>query len=107
MGAFNTVSARTQCPNCGVIADFEVRFKFGDTWQHHYRVGDMLRWGGNDIGRSGLAEVLVEAIGGPCPACGADGLDFDVRVIGDRVVSVDPAPVARPEAPEGYVVVEK
>lgn len=97
MSAFNTVEAAVACPICGAYHHFEVQFKFGDTWQHRYRVGDMLRWGGNDVGERVVNEVIVEGIGGPCPSCCTEFLDFDVVIVDNRVAEV--RPIATPQPP--------
>lgn len=34
-------------------------FKYGDSWQHHYVLGDKLNWGGNDVGEPGHKLVVV------------------------------------------------
>lgn len=108
MSAFNTIEASVACPNCRVACDFEVQFKFGDTWQHRYRVGDMLRWGGNDIGKPGYKEVIVDGVGGPCPSCGIEFIDFDVTIVNDHVVGARPAATPRPPGgDDGYLVVRK
>jgi hypothetical protein len=108
MSAFNMVTAAAPCPSCGQIAEFEVQFKYGDTWQHLYRIGDRLRWGGNDIGSPGHMRVLVEGIGGPCPHCGTDNMDFDLVVQNDAVVRLEPVRGERSiSGPEGFVVVER
>lgn len=107
MSAFNTVKGSTTCPNCGRSAEFEVQFKYGNTWQLSYRMGDRLRWGGNDIGAPGRKHVLVEGIGGSCPHCGMDNLDFDVVIKKDRLVEIKPVPGGRSiSGPEGFVVLE-
>ncbi len=107
MSAFNTVTGQASCPNCKRTAEFEVQFKYGDTWQHSYRIGDKLRWGGNDIGIPGRRRVLVAGIGGPCPHCQSDYIDFDVLIENDRVLSIEPIKGARPASgPEGFVVLE-
>jgi hypothetical protein len=107
MGAFNLARGPALCPNCNRSADFEVQFKYGDTWQHAYRVGDKIRWGGNDIGIPGRKRVLVEGIGGPCPHCKADNLDFDVLIEEDEIVGIEPVHGARrATGPEGFIVLE-
>ena len=63
MGAFNEVEGDAVCSHCGLNARFVVQFKYGDTWQLEYRLGDKLRWGGNDEGEPGLPRVVVEGIG--------------------------------------------
>lgn len=107
MGAFNTVIAEAVCPSCGKPANFEIQFKYGDTWQHSYSIGDPLRWGGNDIGTPGRKKVKVESIGGPCPHCRVDGIEFDVMIENDIIDRVVPVGTDREESPEeGYVILE-
>ena len=87
MSAYNTVVLpdEEKCPHCGAVIRRRVQFKYGDTWQHDYMIGDRIKWGGNDIGKPAR---LVTALGYPedCPVCGHD-LDgvFDV-VIRDGVI---------------------
>jgi len=54
MGAFNTVRATLACPACGKVGEFEIQFE--------YRIGDALRWGGNQVGRPGAGRVRVEGL---------------------------------------------
>ncbi len=108
MGAFNVVTGQVSCPSCGRTSEFDVQFKFGDTWQHSYRVGEKLRWGGNDIGEAGCELVIVEGIGGPCPYCHADHLDFEVVVENDVLTTIKPAPLSRTRSgPEGFIVLKR
>jgi predicted RNA-binding Zn-ribbon protein involved in translation (DUF1610 family) len=87
MSAFNTVvlPAVERCPRCGSVIRRRVQFKYGDTWQHDYAVGDHIIWGGNDVG---VRAALVRALGHPedCPVCGYDfGGVFDV-IVRDGVI---------------------
>jgi hypothetical protein len=87
MSAYNTVACQVTCPVCRKCGTFEVQFKFGDTWQYRYGVGDRLTWGGNDYGtRSPLVEV--DGLGGPCPHCGSDYIDFIITVRDDIIMAV-------------------
>lgn len=86
MGAFNTLKADIRCPVCSKDGVFEVQFKYGDTWQHEYHLGDHLRWGGNDVGDRSDRVARVEAIGGPCPHCSTDYLTFTV-IVEDNVLT--------------------
>ena len=90
MGAFNTVRAAATCPRCQALIEIKVQFKYGDTWQHEYGLGDSLRWGGNDIGVPGKRSVVVDGVAEPpCPKCGFDGeWEFYVFVEGDRISRV-------------------
>lgn len=105
MSAFNVLRASASCPSCGTLAPQEIQFKYGDTWQHTYNVGDTLRWGGNDVGQPGCRRVLVEGIGGPCPSCGEQYLEYDITVEHDRITAVTPVGLRRSNpSKEGYVV---
>jgi hypothetical protein len=107
MGAFNILKAATTCPVCRQAGTFEVQFKYGDTYQFKYTLGDQLKWGGNDIGVPGAKKVLVQALGGPCPNCGEDYLDFDILAEADRIVALKPVGKNRPDStPEGFVILK-
>jgi hypothetical protein len=73
MSAYNTVvlPRQTNCPHCGSGIRPRIQFKYGDTQQHDYSVGDRIKWGGNDIGKPAR---LVTALGYPedCPVCGKE-----------------------------------
>jgi predicted RNA-binding Zn-ribbon protein involved in translation (DUF1610 family) len=89
MGAFNTVTL-SNCPSCGHDVRFVIQFKFGDTYQRAYSVGDELKWGGNDIGPSNTSHVVVDGVAEtPCPSCGSE--DFYLHVERDRLVKVEVA----------------
>jgi hypothetical protein len=47
MSAYNTVvlAAEVQCPRCGSLIRRRVQFKYGDTRQHDYAIGDRIRRG--------------------------------------------------------------
>ena len=61
MSAFNTVTVEQVCPRCQNRIQVRVQFKYGDTWQNEYRLGDRLRWGGNDIGNELVSKDAVES----------------------------------------------
>lgn len=110
MGAFNTVTLASpeECPRCHSIIRRRVQFKYGDTWQYDYAIGDRLRWEGNRIGR--LAR-LAKALGDPedCPVCGFDlGGVFDV-VVRDGIIEAVVPGSTRPyiEADNSYIIVEE
>lgn len=93
MGAFNVVRLELECPRCRSLVDVSVQFKYGDTWQHEYAIGDELRWGGNDVGVPGRKLVAVDGVAeSPCPGCGQS--EWDLYVFVDdgkisRVMSAD------------------
>ncbi len=107
MGAFNTVVVELPCPVCENSAEFEIQFKYGNTWQFEYRIGNRIKWGGNEIGEPGHETVLVGGIGGPCSCCGIDTLEFDLVVKSDVIVDVLPVGLERVNSNElGYVVLD-
>ena len=90
MGAFNTVTVPWRNPDTDRESLLTVQFKYGDTWQHHYQLGDDLRWGGNDIGARGAKRVVVDGAreGEPIPGVPDD---FEVYIVANRIASVVPA----------------
>lgn len=105
MSAFNTVRIQARCPVCGEEGPFDVQFKYGDTWQHIYKLGEDLKWGGNDIGVKGIKAVRVEGIGGPCKKCKANDIEFDIFVECNRISRVVPLGLQRGNAlADGYEV---
>ena len=105
MSAFNILTADASCPSCGKTARFDIQFKYGNTWQLRYSIGDALKWGGNDVGEPGHKKVVAEGAAGPCPHCRAEHLDFAVRIEDDRIASVEPSSAAA-DSREGFIIEE-
>ena len=88
MGAFNTLRTAITCP-CGRKFDVAIQFKFGDTFQHDYILGDELKWGGNDVGRRGVSHVVLDGVAvAPCSICARE-LEFYIHVEKDRISRVE------------------
>lgn len=108
MSSFNTLISEAKCPVCGNSVTFEVQFKYGSTRQHVYHMDDYLMWGVNDVGQRDVKRILVEAIGGPCPTCNTEYIDFDVLIEGNRIVGLYPIGTSRPSStPEGYEILDE
>lgn len=90
MGAFNVLQVRTRCPLCKEQVELRLQFKYGDTWQLEYELGDQLRWGGNDIGKPDANRVVLDAPAEPCPNCGF-GADFEIFVENGKIEKFQPA----------------
>lgn len=90
MSAVNSLYAKITCRNCGGESRREVQFKFGDTYANKYELSDTLRWGGNDIGHSGVRRVVVDGAARACPICGDGDLDFEIWIENDRITRVEP-----------------
>ena len=107
MGAFNTLTTETICPVCNHKVIFDIQFKYGNTWQYQYKLGQKITWGGNDIGVPNKKKVLVEGIGGPCSNCKTDFLEFKKIISSDRITEVIPLKETSGDLlPEGYLVLE-
>jgi len=109
MGAFNVVTATVVCRHCDTEVPVRVQFKYGNTWQYEYQVGDILKWGGNAIGKPGKRRVIVDGIAESCPKCSYDEeWNFYVLIEHDVIIAVEPATgrYDLPNAGEPYVVLE-
>lgn len=94
MSAYNVLISKINCHHCGKSYNGKLQFKFGDTWQYTYKVGESIKWGGNDIGKPLLGKVKVYGIleESSCPYCKKDVLinDFDVIIYDDKIIEVRP-----------------
>lgn len=103
MAAFNTVSVKRldPCPRCADNGFIELQFAYGDTYQHHYRMEDVIRWGGNDVGVPAANKIEIIAYPEACPVCGMDIAGEYVLVVKENVLNgyriADAADVARLE----------
>lgn len=90
MSAFNMLLAAAPCPRCTRVFDVEIQFKYGDVWQHRYRLHDVLQWGGNEYGVRWPGRVVVEGTAASaCPECGFDGeWDLYIHLVDDVFVAV-------------------
>ncbi len=92
MGAFNIVTVTMPCPGCQTPVMVRVQFKYADTWQHEYKLGDLLKWGGNDVGQPGRSRVVVDGVAEKCPTCGYDEeWSFYVLIENDVIKAVESA----------------
>ena len=91
MGAFNTLNVVQICPSCKEKVKFRIQFKYGDTWQHEYKIGDQIQWGGNDIGKPGLKRVVLDGTAEHCPKCGYEDIDYEILIGHDKIISVQQA----------------
>jgi hypothetical protein len=90
MGAFNTVIVDWQDAATHERRTLHVQFKYGDVWQHQYKVGDVLKWGGNDIGERGARRVVVDAVlDGPEP--GHIPTEFEIYIVNGAIADVRPS----------------
>jgi hypothetical protein len=90
VGAYNIVLVPWEDAKSGRKLTLRVQFKFGDTWQFEYRVGDRIRWGGNDIGPRDAKYVVVDgALEGDPPEDVSE--DFEIYIEDSVIKRVLPA----------------
>jgi len=94
MGAFNILNVKITCPNCHADYVGRIQFKFGETWQIEYEIGDKIKWGLNNKGKPDLEKVYVYGIleNDGCPICSSKNIEseYDLIVKNDVVTSVRP-----------------
>lgn len=94
MGFFNTLITETTCPNCGAKSEIRIQYKYGNTRQLHYSMGDGITWGGNDIGNPALTKVktygIAESI--TCTFCNEESIpeEYDVFIIDNTITKITP-----------------
>lgn len=93
MGAYNILKTTCQCNNCAASFIVNIQFKFADTWQNEYVIGEEVKWGGADIGTRGLDKVKVYGVSelDKCPVCGCSlASEYDIYIEKDIIKSVSP-----------------
>ena len=90
MSAFNNVLTQSCCPFCNHNQKWSVQFKYGDCWQFDYKIGDVLRWGGNDYGENVGGNVRTEGIASEsCESCGKDFIYAAVYFRDNRITKIE------------------
>lgn len=109
MGLFNIVRIEMPCPACGERDRFEIQFKYSETYQHEYELGQRIRWGHPTLnqGTPGHRRVLVDACGGDCRHCQVEFFNCAVVLEGDQIVDVEPiSEDPSPLEAQGFIVIE-
>jgi len=90
MGLFNTLLDHTEaCPFCGCVQVWNVQFKYANCWQYEYRIGDTLKWGGNESGINTNGKVVIEGIAeNDCLNCHAEEVYAEIFVEENKLKSV-------------------
>jgi hypothetical protein len=92
MGAYNVLITDVQCSNCKNFYEGKIQFKYGDTWQLQYRIGDKIKWGGNDTGVPNVEKIKAYGIleTDRCPICNQLNAqcEFDIYIEKDVIIQV-------------------
>jgi Zn ribbon nucleic-acid-binding protein len=87
MGAYNELIAEVKCPRCNSKSDISIQYKYADTWQYTYKIGDLIRWGGNDHGEGTVDHALALGLA-DCPKCDAE-LELEISIERDVIISAN------------------
>lgn len=93
MGAYNILKINITCKNCDTLFMVNIQFKFGDTWQYEYFLGEKIKWEGADIGVPGFDKVKVYGICelDRCIACGYSLVrEYDIIIEKDIIKYITP-----------------
>lgn len=109
MGLFNTIQIEMPCPAGGERDTFAIQFKYGETYQHEYELGQRIRWGHPKLnqGVPGYRKVQVDACGGDCRHCQVEFFNCAVVLEYGQIVSVEPIHEdPSPLEAKGFIVIE-
>jgi len=94
MGAFNILNVEKNCPNCGKNTTTRIQFKFGETWQLEYKIGDKIIWGLNNKVEQGLDKVYVYGVleNAKCAYCEVSiaKTTYDILIMKGVIIGVRP-----------------
>lgn len=92
MGSFNTLYCHVNCSYCGHEQEALIQFKYGNTWQFKYHIGDVIQWGGNDIGNQHLQSVMAYGIveSTVCINCNKNVLpeEYDITIDSNTITGI-------------------
>ena len=90
MSAYNTVGFSWENPKTKEMHNVLIQFKYGEVWQHAYKVGDALLWGNNDIGNPSAKKVVVEGVLEGDKLSNEMPEDFEIYIIDNKIESIKP-----------------
>jgi hypothetical protein len=92
MGSFNTLFCNINCPHCGHEQEVHIQFKYGNTWQFKFHMGDDIKWGGNDIGYQHLQSVMAYGIieSTLCIYCNKHTIpeEYDITIANNKITGI-------------------
>jgi len=88
MGAFNTLIINSKCNQCKIETEIRIQFKYGDTWDYKYHIGDKIVWGGNSIGKEDAKKVVLDGTSEDCIQCGVS-IDYLIFIENNTITSFE------------------
>ncbi len=85
MGAYNTLNVNVKCRNCSRLYKSNLQFKFGDIWQHEYKLDDAVILEDKSLNNSNYVVygILEDSV---CLYCGYFNPDeYDIFVIRGQI----------------------
>jgi hypothetical protein len=90
MSAYNTVTFQWSDFMTKKLFDLQVQFKYGEVWQHEYKIGDHIKWGTNEIGDPSAKRVVVEGVLEGEKLTRNMPEDFQIYIVDNKIESVVP-----------------
>ncbi len=90
---YNILQEKIACSSCQEKNVVDIQFSFGDTWLFRYKIGDKIRWGGNDKGIPNLSLVKVYGMAenAICSFCGWENTkEYDIIIQKDIIQTTQP-----------------
>jgi hypothetical protein len=91
MSAYNTIIFPWKDPESNKSYDLLIQFKYGEVWQHEYKVGDLLKWGANDVGDHSAKKVVVEGVLEGEKLTDKMPEDFEIYIVNNKIENVLPS----------------
>jgi hypothetical protein len=92
MGSFNILYCIVNCPHCGHEQEARIQFKYGNTWQFKFQMGDDIKWGGNDIGNHHIQSVMAYGIieSTLCIYCNEHNIpeEYDITIANNKIIGI-------------------
>lgn len=84
-----------------------VQFKYGEVWQHEYKIGESIKWGDNNTGIEGAEKVVVYGMSEPSTEQ-QSGKEYEILIVHNRIVDVSSISEGRDfSGDRNYIIVEK
>jgi hypothetical protein len=90
MSAYNTVIFHWIDAKVNKKFDLKVQFKYGEVWQHEYKIGDDIKWGTNEIGDQSAKKVVVEGVLEGEALTENMPEDFQIYIVNNKIENIVP-----------------
>ena len=88
MDVYNTLIVNSKCFNCKQETQIKIQFRYGDTWDYEYKIGERMRWDGNNVGKEDVRKVVLDGVAEPCKKCNI-AVDYLIFIINNEIKSFE------------------